>query len=761
MKGGHLGAWGHLVQRHRWAVLTACLVLLAASGGVILGGGRLENPQIPETLESGRAVALMDRELPRRPPSFGLVFSSPTLRATDPRFRAEVERALAPLRRDPRVTVIRTAYASSPPAADLLSRDGHRTLAVVELKGQASAFASLEFAPEGSDAYASLRRQLRSDELEVLATGPLALNHDFTRVVREDLRHAELIVLPLVLLLLLLVFRTAVAAALPLAVGLLAVIGGMAGSLLLSRVMPVLVYATNIVTMIGLGVAIDYSLFFVSRFREELEHGEASAALARTTAAAGRVIVFSGATVAIGLLALLWLPVAGIASMGVAGTIVVAFAVFYGLTFLVAILAVLGPRVNAGRLPFLRHDRPRPDTGFWHRIATLVMAHPWRVLLPVTAGLLLLGSPVLHMRLASGQSRSLPPTAESRRAEELLQREFPGHDVIPIIVVVHYRAGSPLTPERVGDLYDLTRRLHELPHVSRIESVVDVDPRMTREQVQALVARPPAAVPAGLRMLRDQTVGAHIVTLVVYAALSPDSPKARALVSAIRRLPRPPGAELLITGPTAFDLDFIGMVTRDGPIAIATVLVATYLVLFVLLRSVLLPLKAVVMNLLSITASYGALVWVFQEGHLARWLNFTPGPIEPLTPLIMFCILFGLSMDYEVLLLSRTREEYQRTRDNSRAVAASLEHTGRLITGAAAIMAAVFFGFGLSGTVMVKAMGIGMGIAVIVDATVVRALLVPATMELLGRWNWWIPTVLRRQGLGESAPARPDGGLTE
>jgi putative drug exporter of the RND superfamily len=215
-------------------------------------------------------------------------------------------------------------------------------------------------------------------------------------------------------------------------------------------------------------------------------------------------------------------------------------------------------------------------------------------------------------------------------------------------------------------------------------------------------------------------------------------------VTAIRRLSHPPGTELLVTGPTAFDLDFIGVVTRYGPIAIACVLIATYVVVFALLGAVLLPVKAVVMNLLSITASYGALVWMFQDGYLARWLDVTPGPIEPALPLIMFCVLFGLSMDYEVLLLSRTREEYQRTRDNSHAVAASLERTGRLITGAAAIMAAVFFGFGLSRTVIVKTMGIGMGIAVIVDATVVRALLVPATMELLGRWNWWSPDILRR-----------------
>jgi putative drug exporter of the RND superfamily len=273
------------------------------------------------------------------------------------------------------------------------------------------------------------------------------------------------------------------------------------------------VYATNIVTMIGLGVAIDYSLFVVSRYREETCRHEGPDALARTAEAAGRVIVFSGTTVAVGLLALLWLPVGGIGSMGVAGTLVVASAVFYGLTFLLAALAVLGRRVDVWRLPLLHPDRPPSESGLWHRLATLVMRHPWAVLLPVTAALLLLGSPVVHMRLASGEARSLPPTAESRRGEELLHKEFPGRDLTPIIVVVDYADGSPWTPERIGDLHDLSQGLHRLPDVRRIDSVVDLDPRMTREQYRRLAAEPATALPPALQLLRDQTVGSHIATL--------------------------------------------------------------------------------------------------------------------------------------------------------------------------------------------------------------------------------------------------------
>jgi RND superfamily putative drug exporter len=264
---------------------------------------------------------------------------------------------------------------------------------------------------------------------------------------------------------------------------------------------------------------------------------------------------------------------------------------------------------------------------------------------------------------------------------------------------------------------------------------------------------PTALWPEEMKTAVAQVVGERIMILVVSTALPAGSDAARALVRAIRASHPPVDGELLLTGPTVFDLDFMGVVADNAPLAIALVVVATYLALLVLLRSVLLPLKAVVVNLLSISASYGALVWIFQDGHLAEWLHFTPGPIQTATPIIMFCLIFGLSMDYEVLLLSRVREEYDHTGDNALAVAAGLERTGRLITWAGAIMAAVFFAFALADSVIIKAVGVGIGIAVILDATVVRALLVPATMRLMGRWNWWVPAPVARLCRWGSAPA--------
>ena len=753
-----LASWGRFVHRFRFAVVALSVATLAPSLWLIAHGGRLATADVPTTTESGRALDLIGRELPGRPPSFSFIFSNPTLSAKDPAFRREVERAVAPLRSDERVARVVTAYDppvydASVPAAQMISRDGRRVLAVVELKGEAAAFSSLEFSVLPPDVYPSLLAKVKPGPLEMLPVGNIPLNHDFTEVTRSDLQRAELVILPLVVILLLLVFGSVVAALLPLLVGALSMAGAIAGTLLMARYTSVSVYAPNIVTMIGLGVAIDYSLFIVSRFREEIRAHPGPEALARTMATAGRAILFSGLTVAIGLLGMVFLGLGNIGSIGWAGTMVVSLAVLYALTLLPALLAVVGPRVNSLRLPFIHPERSRTGRGLWHAVAVTVMTHPWAVFLSVSALLLVLGMPFLHLQVGSGDVNALPPSASSRKGDEALREHFAGGDSNRILVVVRYAEGSPLTAERVGGLYDLSRWLAKLPNVGRVESMVDLDPRVTREQYQQLATAPASMRPPGVDQVLRQTVGGRLALLVVATALKPSSAEARALVQEIRTSHPAIGGEVLVTGQTAFDLDIIDLVTRHSPRTVGLVMLATYVVLFLLLGSVLLPLKAVIMNLLSISASYGALVWIFQQGHLSGWLDFTPGPIQTATPLIMFCFVFGLSMDYEVLLLSRVREEYERHGDTTRAVADALESTGRLITGAAAIMAAVFFGFATAGSVIIQAVGVGIGLAVVIDATIVRALLVPATMRLMGRWNWWAPGPLaslhRRLGLAE------------
>jgi RND superfamily putative drug exporter len=735
-------------------VLVASILSIAAVIFSMQYGGRLGTGEFsaPEGTESGRVDDLLEKEVSKTPPSFMLIFGNEDEKATDPAFRDGVEQALESIEDDDRVANVRTAYENGTIDEAMISKDEHHSLVVVELEEGSYS--------ERQDAYVDLRQEVRPGPFEVVAAGEMPLNEDFERVTERDLKRAEAVSLPLALLMLLFVFGSVVAAGLPIGVGILAVTGGFVGTLLLARLMDVSIYATNIVTMIGLGVAIDYSLFIVSRFREEVGRHTVPDALARTMATAGRAILFSGLTVAIGFMGFLFFDVADLNSLGFAGSIVVAFSVLYGLTFLPALLAILGTRVDFLRLPFVHPERTATGRGLWHRLATAVMAHPWRTLLPAVALLLVLGSPFLNIRLGLSGADTLSRDSESRRGEELLDRQFPDTSAYPMVVVLDYPQGSPLTKERVGETYDLSRWLEDRPGVKDVESIVNLDPGLSRDQYEELLSGSREDLPPQVRKALKRTTGDHVTVLTAYTSVGYNSDEAYELVREVRERHPEVGGEVLVGGWAAFDLDLTDSVYKAAPPAIAFVVLATYLVLFLLLGSVLLPIKAVVVNFLSISASYGALVWIFQEGHLSGLLNFTPGPINTTTPIIMFCILFGLSMDYEVMLLTRIREEYGRTGDNRSSVALGIERTGRLITGAALIMATVFFSFGLAEAVVIKAIGLGMGLAVLVDATIVRALLVPATMRLMGRWNWWAPKPLarlhRRLGLSEKTIDAPD-----
>ncbi len=725
-----LEGWARFVHRRRWVVLGASLAMLALSGVLLAQGGDLGDPDTIPSTESGRASRLLSEDLPRATgpvtvpgASFTLVFRSETLAVTDAAYRQAVTDALAPLRADVRVTGVRTHYDTPQPA--LLSRDGHGMLAFVGLKYPRSV----------AEAYfAELRSLVRSDSLTILATGGLPINRDFDLTLDRDLQRAEFVSLPVALILMLIVFGTVVGALVPLGVGLLAIVGGLGGVFLLTRFTDVSTYALNIVTLIGLGTSIDYSLFLVARFREELASGASREdALARSLATAGRAVVFSGLTVAIGLSGLLFFEGTFLASLGLAGAIVVAMAVIYALTFLPALLALLGPRVNAWRLPFLRRAQPDAKNGLWHSIATAVMRRPLLVLVPTVAFVLAAGSPFLQIRLANADTTALPPQSEARRGYDMLVRDFPGQEQAAFPVVVYFADGDPLRSGRDGDVFALSRQIAALPDVLRVETPFDEARRVVPEAV----------------------TGQHIVVIRVITARPAASDAARDLVRAIRALPDPPGGEVLLSGQTAFDLDTIDFIATHAIRAIAFIVVLTYVALFLLLGSIVLPLKAVLVNLLSISASFGAMVWVFVQGHFSELMNFTPQSLDPSVPVILFCIVFGLSMDYEVLLLSRIQEEYRRTKDNTHAVAEGLERSGRLITAAAAIMVAVFTGFALADVVIIKSIGLGMAVAVALDATLVRALIVPAAMRLLGDLNWWSPAPLTRFHRRLSVWSRP------
>jgi len=696
--------------------------MLAASGFFLARGGELQNPDSVVSSESGRASALQNSDLPKPTAgptpgtSFVFIFESGTLLVTDPAFQRALQDAIAPLRTDARVQSIHTYYDAPAQSAGLLSRDQHATLVSVTLR---------DFRSVADVYWEDLRATVHSDSLRVLATGSLPVNHELTKTLNADLQRAELVSLPVALILLVLVFGTIVGALVPIGVGVLAIVGGIGGVFALSHVMDVSPYSLNIVTLVGLGTAIDYSLFIVARFREELAHGVSSEdALARAMGTAGRAVLFSGLTVAIGLSGMLFFEGTFLSSLGLAGAIVVAVAVLYAMTFLPALLAILGSGVNAWGIPrvgpFGRSGQDSGGIGLWHRLATAVMRRPLVVLVPTVAFVLIAGSPFLQFRLANADTTTLPPQAEARQGYDALVADFPGQEQSTVTVVAFFPGGDPQSAD----------------HIDYVRTISDVYSRLPN----VLQVRPPF-------------YGQRIAVVQVVTSKPAASDEARDLVRTIRgqcacvvMMPgHPPGGELLVTGRTAFDLDTIDFVASRAVRAVGFVIAMTLLALFVLLRSIVLPIKAVVMNLLSIAASFGAIVFIFEQGHFSQALNFTPQSLDPAVPVILFCIVFGLSMDYEVLLLSRIQEEYQRTGDNTHSVAEGLERSGRLITAAALIMVAVFTGFALADVVIIKSVGVGMAIAVALDATLVRALIVPATMRLLGRANWWAPRFISRR----------------
>jgi uncharacterized membrane protein YdfJ with MMPL/SSD domain len=726
--------WGTLVCRRKWWILIFSGLLLLGALASFLRGGTLTTGSI-QGIEADRTQAIVEKALALPgDSSFTLVFSSQDFTVADPRFAAAVKAALAPLAGDPAVAGIANPFELPPLLAKrMVSADRHRVLALVALKGGLLT---------ASRAYPGLRARVVAGPLEVAATGALAFHRDLDVTLEHDLLLAELISLPLALLVLVAVFGSLVAAALPIAIGALSVLCGIGGVLLLSRVTDMAQYTVNITSLIGLGVAIDYSLFIVSRFRDELARGvSVDAAVVRAVETSGRAVAFSGLAVMVGLSGLLFYWGSYLATMGIAGALVVSLAVLFALTFLPAVLALLGRRIDAGRVP-LPPLTMRP--GLWHGVATWVMKRPLLVLLPTLAVLLLIGTPFFRLRMAAADVRVLPTSAEARRGYDALKQWFPEQVANRVLVAVQFPDGEAFSSERLGALYDVSRRYRALPTVTGVESIVDIDPTLDRAGYQQLSEMPPAFLPPEFGLAMKGTVAGRLAVLNVLSSAEPASPEARTLVNVIRADRRVGDGMVMVGGQLAHDVDATDFVRLHTPRAVACVVVVTLVVLFLLLGSVVLPVKAVLMNFLSIAGSFGALVWIFQEGHLSWLLHFRPGPIEPALPILLFCTVFGLSMDYEVLMLSRMHEEWLRTGDNTQAVAAGLEKSAGLITSAAAIMVAVFIAFSLATVVVVKAMGVAMAIAVTLDATLVRVLIVPASMRLLGHLNWWAPAPVSR-----------------
>ncbi|MDP9456062.1 MAG: hypothetical protein CYG60_23125 [Actinobacteria bacterium] len=811
------GTLGRISYRHRWPILIVWGLLLLASaffapslsdrlkGGGFSGAG--------SDAEKVQDILLDDFDA--SPAIVTVVFDGDGLRATSPEFQQAQDRALGDVRSIDEVRNVTTYSETKDPL--FISRDEEKSYALVSFGVSAD---------ETQGLVDELRERVRSDELTTYVTGAPAVYLDITEASNEDIRRAEKYAFPLALLILIVAFGSLVAAGVPVVIGGASVAVTLATLYFVAGAYDMSFFVLTISTMLGLGLGIDYALFAVSRFREELENYPVSEAVPRTVETAGRSIFFSGTAVLIGLMGLLFFPYMFMRSIGVAGSFVVFVSVAAALTLLPALLSVLGHRINALSLRRRRNSEP-VGAYFWGRSAEVVMNHPFVVLLAVGGILFALLYPALHMKVGIPEASVLPTRYESRVGDDILKQDFDYARLTPIDVVATL-PGDPLSSENLARVRDFGRSVGETDGVESVESIYTVGEETARayaervtsarsgaeaeaarrvdaavqEQLAGLEARygfvPPGAeeqvraeaerraaeelnsripeLPEGvsadgtatpegisnvlaLPEVRDsEEVRAALQTFVagdrtILRAVTGPNPyteEARAVVEEVRAIEAPEGVEYLVGGLSAGQKDFIANLYGNVPYAVAFVLGVTYLILFLTFRSFFIPLKAVIVNILSLTASFGAMVFVFQDGNLSGLLNFAPlGFVDATVPILMFCTIFGVSMDYEVFLLSRIREAYEHGESNTASVSKGLVSTAGIITSAAAIIIVVTGAFAFTGIVTTKAVGLGLAVAVFVDATIIRVLLVPATMRILGDWNWWPggrKSVFKRKG---------------
>jgi len=759
---------GRFVARRRWWVVAvwALLALMALPLAPQAPGALQPGGFSSDDLEAARARKVLEDAVGLPPSALVIVIEATgDAVAGDPAFEAAAAAAIARVPEADHVTGVRT-HAFAP---EQVSDDGRVVYDVVTLD------LDPDRSPDALDPVAAALQEAPGVRTSI-AGGP-AFYGDIQHVSEQDLQRSELISLPLAGLALLLVFGSVVAAGVPIVTGGMAVLVALAALFIAASLTPMSIFVLNLATLLGFGLGVDYALLLASRFREELaargggrtadgrvDQAVVADAVAATVTTAGRAVFFSGITVLLGLSGLVLFDFMVLRSVGIAGALVVAFAVAAALTLLPATLAILGPRIDAFPIRLRRRRAnaaaPVPSSaaavasgeaqpmGFWGRLAERVMDRPVAVFVPTLLFLVILGLPFLHVRFNAPDASILPPDVPSRQAYDTLLANFGEGDFGPLILAVR-TDGDVTDPVNIGRLHDYTRQLAADPRIRRVNSIVDLDPRLGRAQYQLIYSVPGGPGDRFVAQALAGTTNGDLTAVTITTFHGPNDPEARALVGDLRDpasvLAPPAGLSVLVGGGAAEVVDVVDKVAADFPRTAVFILGATYLVLFLLLRSVLLPLKALVMNSLSILASFGALVWIFQDGNLSALLGFAPlGFVETTLPVILFCVLFGLSMDYEVFLLSRMKEAWDRTGDNRIAVVQGMERSGRIVTSAALIVVVVAGSFAFAEVVLIKAVGLGVAIAVALDATVVRALLVPSTMRLLGKWNWWMPARLER-----------------
>ncbi|MEU9606004.1 MMPL family transporter [Streptomyces sp. NPDC048057] len=716
------------IRRSKPVLVVAALlvVLMGAVGAGAFGklaGGGFDDP----AAESTRAGQVIDEEFGGET-NLVLLARAEEGRVDAPAAQRSGRDLVAALQKEPGLTNVVSYWDAQNPA--LRSEDGREAMVLLHVEGEEKE------QQEAVERLVDTHAGSREDGLTVRAGGAAAVSSDLSTQVGKDLVLAEAIAVPLTLLLLLVVFGSVVAALLPLLIGVVAVAGTFAVLAVLGGITDVSTFAINLTTALGLGLGIDYALLMVNRFREQLRAGFAvDDAVRHTVRTAGRTVAFSAATVAVALAALLVFPQYFLRTFAYAGVAVVVIAAVSTLFVMPAVLNVLGHRVNNGRVPLPTLGRAGSRAPLWGRLARTVMRRPALTSLPVLAVLLVAASPLLGIGFGTPDQRVLPEDAGSRQVATALERNFAGNDDAAVRIVID-------GPVEGAALDAYATRLSDLDDVVRVEAVTGTYAKGSTT----------SGGPGNAALGRPAAQRINVVT-----TLAPKSDEAQGLIEQVRAVTPPQGADPLVGGTAAEQVDSKDSIADRLPLAVALVALTTFFLLFLFTGSVVQPLRALALNLVSLGAALGVMTWIFQDGHLSSVLGFTPQPMDMSMTVLLFCIAFGLSMDYEVFVTSRIKELHDQGAGNESAVVDGLGHTGRIVSAAACLLAVSFLAFGTAEVSFMQMFGLGTGLAILIDAVAVRGVLLPAAMRLLGRSAWYAPGPLRgfhaRFGLSEGDPA--------
>jgi len=721
---------GKLIFSLRWLIIVIWLGLFAAC-----------LPFVPKLMDPFKAIGFSDPKSDSAKANdvlsnrlgysynrFIIMYRSDTLLATSPTFLNDVKNSLAGLKK------IKVDHQIVYPSVDnkQISEDKHAAYAMVLFKGKEEVDQHL------LDKFKTAVKEPPNNITMKLGGEPIFLD-DTKRQTQLDLYHAEYIATPVAIVTMLLVFRSVVAASLPIILGGFGAIFILIALYILGHFFSLSVFTINIALLLGLCLSLDYAILIINRYREELLRGNPpDVALAITQTTAGKSVFFSGLAVFVSLSALLLFPINILFSVGVGGLAAVFVSVTVALILLPAILAVVKNGINRFSIVPIRKVELRKHSS-WYLLVTEVVKRPFIFFFSTLIILLTLGYPFLHAKFGISDFRILPPTMQSRQVFDTFKTEFGESKLAPILILIKTPDKTILTEKNIGHLYNFAKRLKNNPAVAEVHSIVSINSSMTKQQYQMMYTHLDH-LPSGIENLLKTTTDGNLTVITIISKYMSNSPTTTAFIKHLRAMHPGGNLTLEVTGTSVNTIDVLKSISHIFPFAFLWIVGFTYLVLLVLLRSVILPLKAIITTVLSLCASYGVLVVVFQVGHLHHLLNFEPqGMLDISLLIIIFCALFGISMDYEVFLLTRIKEFYEHTHDTNRSIIMGIDRSWKIISSAAIIVIGICFSFMSADILMVKAFGLGIAVAVFVDAFIIRMLLVPATMRILQGWNWYMP----------------------